>query len=131
MVQYESIFIADPGATEDEVGAIVKGVEDTIQAGNGKVLKIERWGKRRLAYRVGKHNDGVYTLVYLECESDLINELERKFRMNDRIIKYMTVKSKDTLEETAPEEAKPPEKTDAGEAPPAAGTSPANSPKEE
>jgi len=130
MVQYETIFIADPGATEDEVGAIVKGLEETVQAGKGKVLKIERWGKRRLAYRVGKHEDGVYTLVYLECDSDLINELERKFRMNDRVIKYLTVRSKDEVEEEAPEEAKPAESTEAVAASPAAETPPAASPEE-
>jgi small subunit ribosomal protein S6 len=92
MVKYESIFIADPAASDDEVAGFLKGFEDSITSGSGKVLKVERWGKRRLAYRVGRHEDGNYTLLQVECPPAAARELERRYRMNDRIIKYLTVR---------------------------------------
>ena len=107
MVKYESIFIADPAASDDEVGNLVKNFEDSITAGGGKVLKVERWGKRRLAYRVGKHEDGNYTLLYMECPPAAARELERRYRMNDRVIKYLTVRQDRELPEAPPPQAEP------------------------
>ena len=92
MVKYESIFITDPASSDDEVAGFLKGFEDSITSGNGKMLKVERWGKRRLAYRVGRHEDGNYTLIQMECPPAAARELERRYRMNDRIIKYLTVR---------------------------------------
>jgi len=105
MVKYESIFITEPGATDDEVSALIKGFEDTVTTGSGKVLKVERWGKRRLAYRVGRHEDGNYTLFYLECPPAAARELERRYRMNDRIIKYLTVRMDRNIPEDQPARA--------------------------
>jgi len=102
MVKYESIFIADPASTDDEMSLLLKGFEEAVTAGNGKVLKVERWGKRRLAYRVGKHEDGNYTLLYLECPPAAARELERRYRMNDRVIKYLTVRMDRSIPEEQP-----------------------------
>ncbi|HMC82200.1 MAG TPA: 30S ribosomal protein S6 [Candidatus Polarisedimenticolia bacterium] len=102
MVKYESIFVADPGATDDEIGALVKVFEETISSGEGKVLKVERWGKRRLAYRIGKFEDGNYTLLFLDCPPAATKELERRYRMNDKIIKYLTVRMAENMREAAP-----------------------------
>ena len=100
MVKYESIFIAEPAATDDEMAALIQGFEDAVTSGDGKILKVERWGKRRLAYRIGKHEDGNYTLLYLECPPAAARELERRYRMNDRVIKYLTVR----MDRIVPEE---------------------------
>jgi small subunit ribosomal protein S6 len=102
MVKYESIFVADPAATDDEVSGLVKGFEESITAASGKVLKVERWGKRRLAYRVGRHEDGNYTLILMECPPAAARELERRYRMNDRILKYLTVRIDKDIPETPP-----------------------------
>ena len=102
MVKYESIFITEPGATDDEMAALLKGFEEAVTSGQGKVLKVERWGKRRLAYRVGKHEDGNYTLMYLECPPAAARELERRYRMNDRVIKYLTVRMDRAIPEEPP-----------------------------
>ena len=102
MVKYESIFVADPGATDDEIGALVKVFEETISSGEGKVLKVERWGKRRLAYRIGKFEDGNYTLLFLDCPPAATKELERRYRMNDKIIKYLTVRMDKDFPEALP-----------------------------
>lgn len=105
MVKYESIFIADPASTDEEMVALLKGFEEAVTAGEGKVLKVERWGKRRLAYRVGRHEDGNYTLLYLECPPAAARELERRYRMNDRVIKYLTVRIDRVVPEEPPAEA--------------------------
>ena len=105
MVKYESIIISDPGANDEETGTLIKGLEDAIVSTNGKVVRVERWGKRRLAYRIGKNDDGNYTLLGLDCPPATIKELERRCRMNDRVIKYMTVRVKDFPPEEKPQEA--------------------------
>ena len=120
MVKYESIFVADPGATDDEVGALIKGFEETISSGDGKVLKVERWGKRRLAYRIGKFEDGNYTLLFLDCPPAATKELERRYRMNDKIIKYLTVRMEENIPEAVPAPTAqgieaPPVETEGGE----------------
>ena len=102
MVKYESIFITEPAATDDEMAALIKGFEEAVTSGDGKLLKVERWGKRRLAYRIGKHEDGNYTLLYLECPPAAARELERRYRMNDRVIKYLTVRMDRTIPEEQP-----------------------------
>ena len=102
MVKYESIFITEPAATDEEMAALIKGFEEAVTSGEGKVLKVERWGKRRLAYRVGKHEDGNYTLLYLECPPAAARELERRYRMNDRVIKYLTVRMDRAIPEEQP-----------------------------
>lgn len=105
MVKYESIFVTEPGATEDEIGTLVKGFEELIASESGQVLKVENWGKRRLAYRVGRHEEGNYTLLYLDCPPAATKELERRYRMNDRIIKYLTVRMTGSIPEEKPAEA--------------------------
>ncbi len=117
MVKYESIFIAEPGATDDEVGGWVKGFEETIQGAGGTLRKVERWGKRRLAYRVGRHEDGNYTLLQMECAPPTAKEIERRYRMNDRIIKYLTVR----LDHDIPEAPVEPATAPAAQAPAAPG----------
>jgi small subunit ribosomal protein S6 len=102
MVKYESIFIADPASTDEEMAVLLKSFEEAVTTGEGKVLKVERWGKRRLAYRVGKYEDGNYTLLYLECPPAAARELERRYRMNDRVIKYLTVRMDRSIPEDQP-----------------------------
>jgi small subunit ribosomal protein S6 len=112
MVKYESIFITDPTATDDDLGALLRGFEESVTSGEGKVVKVERWGKRRLGYRIGRHEDGNFTLLFLECPPAAVKELERRYRMNDRVIKYLTVRVKDhrSLMKAAEEGAPAPER---------------------
>jgi small subunit ribosomal protein S6 len=92
MLQYESIFITEPTLPEEEIDGLVKGYEQLAAASKGKVLKVEKWGKRRLAYPIGRHEEGVYVLIVLECPAELVKELERRYRMNDRILRHLTVR---------------------------------------
>jgi small subunit ribosomal protein S6 len=92
MPQYESIFFTNPALPDEEVDDIVRGYEQLVTSTEGKVLKVERWGKRRLAYPVGRHEEGHYVLMVIETPPDFVRELERRYRMNDRILRHLTVR---------------------------------------
>ena len=92
MPRYETVFVAASSVPEDAVEAIVSGLESVVSDGGGILHKTERWGRRRLAYPVRKNREGNYTLFLYDSESSVVNELERRIRMNDRVIRYLTVR---------------------------------------
>ena len=98
MLQYETVFIADPTYTDEEVDELIKGYEQVVTAAGGKSVKIEKWGKRRLAYSIRHHEEGIYVLMTLECPATLVKELDRRFRMNDRILRHMAVRVESELQ---------------------------------
>jgi len=98
MLQYETVFIADPTYTDEEVEELIKGYEQIVSSAGGKSLKIEKWGKRRLAYSIRHHDEGIYVLMTLECPASLVKELDRRLRMNDRIIRHMAVRVESELQ---------------------------------
>src|SRR2546422_9867777 len=91
MLQYETVFIADPVHTDEEIDELVKGYEQVVTSAKGKVLKVEKWGKRRLAYTIHHHEEGIYVLMTLECPASLIKELDRRLRVYDRFVRNMAV----------------------------------------
>jgi small subunit ribosomal protein S6 len=95
MLQYETIFVSDPNLTDEEVDGIVGLVDQITVAAGGKVLKTEKWGKRRLAYPIGHREEGIYVLMTLECPTTLVKEIDRRYRMNDRILRHLTVRVED------------------------------------
>lgn len=92
MLQYETIFVGDPNLTDEEVDGIVGLVDQITVAAGGKVVKTEKWGKRRLAYPIGHREEGIYVLMTLECPTTLVKEVDRRYRMNDRILRHLTVR---------------------------------------
>ncbi len=92
MLQYETIFMTEPTLQEEEIEEWIKTYEQLVTGAGGKVLKIERWGKRRLAYPVGRKEEGIYVLMVVECPATLVKEIERRYRMNDRILRHLTVR---------------------------------------
>jgi len=95
MLQYETIFVAEPGMTDDEVDAVARAVEQSVGTAGGKVLKTEKWGKRRLAYPIDHKDEGIYVLMTLDCPQTHVRELDRRYRMNDRILRHLTVRVED------------------------------------
>lgn len=92
MRQYETIFIASPTLTEEQVDDLVRQFEGIIAEQGGELLKTDKWGRKKLAYEVDKFSEGYYTLFELNAGSTLIAELERRFRNHDSVIKYMSVR---------------------------------------
>jgi small subunit ribosomal protein S6 len=89
---YEELFIVKPDAPEEEVEAFVQQVKELIGNGNGTIEKEEKWGVRKLAYRIQKYNEGVYVLIQFSAPSDLVKEVERRMRVTDMVIKFITVR---------------------------------------
>src|SRR5215475_7766321 len=93
MRNYEIMFIVNPNAAEEEIDKINGLIENIITSGGGKVDKIEKMGKRRLAYEVEKQREGYYVLFVITANGDIIKECERRLRVMDAVIKYITVRT--------------------------------------
>jgi small subunit ribosomal protein S6 len=93
MRNYEIMFIVNPNATDEEVDKINAQIEGVVTAGGGKIEKIEKMGKRRLAYEVDKQREGHYVLFVIGANGDIIKECERRLRVIDAVIKYITVRT--------------------------------------
>src|SRR5271165_4977901 len=95
---YDLIFILRPATPEDEINKIITTIETSTAEHGGKIEKTERWGTRRLAYRVAKHREGffVYMLIH-STQGDIIKELERRLKVNDAVIKYQTIRLDEEL----------------------------------
>jgi len=94
---YEVAFIAVPNTAEDELSKLNSLIEQIITDRGGKITKVDNWGRRKLAYRIGKFDEGVYTFVYFEGAGKEIAEVERRLRVTDFIIRYLTVRTDEAL----------------------------------
>jgi len=95
---YDLIFIVRPATPEDEVKKVLSAIEHTCAEKGGKIEKAEQWGTRKLAYRVAKHREGIYFYQQIRtAHSELIAELERRLRVQDVVIKYLTVRLDEDL----------------------------------
>ena len=89
---YEVVFIIDPGAGDDEVMRLSEAVQKIITGQGGSITKTEVMGKRQLAYEINHKKDGTYVLLEVEGSGAEIAELERRMRVNDQILRYMTIR---------------------------------------
>ena len=89
---YEELFIVKPDAPEEEVNAFVDQLKTLITNGKGTVDKVDLWGVRKLAYRVSKYAEGHYILIQFSSAPDAVKEIERRLRVADMVIKFITVR---------------------------------------
>jgi small subunit ribosomal protein S6 len=94
---YEVAFIAAPNTADDDLSKLNSQIEQIIKDRGGKITKVDNWGRRKLAYRIGKFDEGVYTFVYVEGSGQEISEVERRLRVTDFIIRYLTVRTDEAL----------------------------------
>lgn len=94
---YEELFIVKPDAPEEEVDAFVEGLRTQLTNTGATVDKVEKWGKRKLAYKVDKYREGSYVLVQFAADAATVKELERRLRVSDVVIKFLTVRIDQTL----------------------------------
>jgi small subunit ribosomal protein S6 len=92
MANYEIMFIVNPNTADEEIDKINTQLEGIVTSGGGKIGKIEKMGKRRLAYPVDKFTDGFYVLFVLVANGAIVREMERRLRVMDSVIKYLTVR---------------------------------------
>jgi small subunit ribosomal protein S6 len=94
---YEELFIAKPDAPDEEVDQFVEQLRTQLANAGATVDKVDKWGKRRLAYRVGKYREGAYVLLQFTAGPEAVKELERRLRVSDVVLKYLTVRIDQTL----------------------------------
>jgi small subunit ribosomal protein S6 len=93
--KYETIFIAKPDLSDGEVEKLSDEFKEVVNQNEAEVRVEENWGKRKLAYPVKKYREGYYVLFYVEGLPSAIAELERRFRIDERILRFITVKIKE------------------------------------
>jgi small subunit ribosomal protein S6 len=89
--RYDTILIAHVDLSEDELSGLITRYGGIVTGQKGLLVKVERWGKRRLAYLIKKQARGFYILIDYAGESNVVNELERNLKIDDKILKFMTV----------------------------------------
>lgn len=89
--EYETVFILRPNVEEARVEEEIEGVRQAIQGASGEILGIERWGRRRLAYEIRKVNEGIYTLIRFRANPSIVQDLERRYRLREDVLRHLTV----------------------------------------
>ena len=89
---YEVMFIVRPDAADEDLDKLIAGFSTTVTNGGGVVKSVEKMGRRKLAYLVRKFNDGNYVLLTIEAGGPVVLELERRLRVTEQVIKFITVR---------------------------------------
>ena len=89
---YELMFIVRPDMTDEDLDKLISTLQSAVPASGGTVKSVEKMGKRRLAYTVRRFNDGIYILMVVEGGGPVIHELERRLRVTEPVIKFLTVR---------------------------------------
>lgn len=106
MRHYETIFIVHPELSEEDTAAAVDKFRGILEDGGGFLVKEDHWGRRRLAYTVKKQNKGYFVLFEYGAEAPAVAEMERNFKIDEQVIRYLTVKLEDSFDEEAMAKAK-------------------------
>ena len=122
---YEVMFIVRPDAVEEDVDKLIAGFSTTIASGGGTVKTVEKMGRRKLAYMVRKFNDGNYVLLTIEADGAGVLELERRLRVTEPVIKFITVRIDEEEKRLAKVKALRGTRRKLSAEPPAAASSPA------
>jgi small subunit ribosomal protein S6 len=108
--EYETIYILRPNVDPDSADKVQARVAEVVARDNGKLVKVEAWGRRKLAYPVRKHKKGVYVYVKYIGRGGLVQELERNLKLQDVVLKFQTVQTAEEVDMEAvkvdPEEIK-------------------------
>lgn len=89
---YELMFIVRPDMTDEDLDKLISNLQSVVPASGGTVKSVDKMGKRRLAYTVRRFNDGIYVLLVVEGGGAMIHELERRLRVTEPVIKFLTVR---------------------------------------
>lgn len=108
MRTYELMFVVDPRVSDEDVVTMAQDYKNMITAGGSQITGEENWGRRKLAYPINKVNEGKYVLLYISSEAGktALPEVEHRMRQNDRILRYLTVRTDEDLKRAARRPAK-------------------------
>jgi small subunit ribosomal protein S6 len=94
---YEVVFIAAPTLTSEELDGFITHIQSVVESKNGKVVKVDNWGKKSFAYKIKRFREGYYVVLSIEGDGAAIAELERRFRVTDYIIRFISVRTDEDL----------------------------------
>ncbi|MBD3309404.1 30S ribosomal protein S6 [candidate division KSB3 bacterium] len=122
---YEALFILNPDLEDSEITSVLETLQDMITTSGGATLKIDKWGRRQLAYMIQKKREGYYVLIYFEAPPTFITEMDRRCKLIDPIMRHLVVQLKpaqrdellktteaEAAAEGTPEDAEPTPPTD-------------------
>jgi small subunit ribosomal protein S6 len=107
---YESIFIVRPSLPDEEAQKLIDKMKGVLDKSGASLLKAENWGKKKLAYEVRRERKGVFVYFYFKSEGSVIEELERSYRLEDGVIKFLTVRLEHEPPQKPVGEAKEPDR---------------------
>jgi small subunit ribosomal protein S6 len=90
--QYELVYVVSPDATDDQVTDLHNQVDAIVQRMGGQLEKTENWGRRKLAYEIGRHKEGTYVLEVINGSGELMKEIDRRLKVTDLIIRHLVVR---------------------------------------
>jgi small subunit ribosomal protein S6 len=90
--KYELVYVVSPDATDDQVTDLHTQVEAIVQRMGGQIEKTENWGRRRLAYEIGRHKEGTYVLELINGSGELMKEIDRRLKVSDLVIRRLVVR---------------------------------------
>ncbi len=97
MRNYEVLFVAVPTLTSEELENFIEHIQTVVESKNSKVVKVDNWGKKTLAYKIKKFREGYYVVLSIEGGGSAIAELERRFRVADTILRYISIRIDEDL----------------------------------
>ena len=92
MNQYEVMYVIDTTLDDQARAALINRFSELVVANGGQVDRVDEWGKRRLAYAINYKTEGYYVLMYIQGPSELPRELERNFKINDKVLRYLVIR---------------------------------------
>ena len=95
--QYELVYIVTPDATEEQIAELHTQVEQIVQRYSGTFDKTENWGRKKLAYSIAHHREGVYVVETITGSGELMKEIERRLKVNDQVIRHLVVRVDEEL----------------------------------
>jgi small subunit ribosomal protein S6 len=104
MPLYETVFIARQDMTPAQVDELAANCAATIKDGEGKVVKTDNWGLKTLAYKIQKNKKGYYVLMNIDAPAPAVLEMERQIRLNEDVLRYMTIRVDEFVENETSEE---------------------------
>ena len=90
--KYELVYVVSPEASDDQVADLHTQVEAIVQRIGGAIERTDNWGRRRLAYEIGRHKEGTYVLEVINGTGDLMKEIDRRLKVTDLIIRHLVVR---------------------------------------
>lgn len=95
--KYEIGFIVNPEASEEDVKKVVDSVVDIITTAGGTVEKIDEWGRRKFAYPIEKHNEGIYVFIHTEVVGSAFKDIERRLKLNEKVMRFVVLRLDERL----------------------------------